>query len=564
MASQNKLTYYLVFFAFLYISSVIIGILNNYSPVPYYDMWDAYLRWYTELQNSDWYIWLSQHNEHRIFLSRILFWIDIRFFNGASYFLLTCNFLLMISIVYTFYNFIYKLFDKNSNLYKWLVLSIIFLSFSWIQKDNITWGFQSQFFLAYLVPLISFYLLARYAQTSQGKFFFLAILGGVLSVFTMGNGIVALPLLIVLGFVIKLSKFKLIILILITTVTLYFYFFDYTIIDGHGSLKETIIKHPKDFFLYILTYLGGPFSKVFVSSKFFITQFFGIVFIIGSLFFTLMAFKKRENIFVFALLTFIAYIGATAFGTSGSRTIFGLYQALESRYMTSSLMGWSAFLILFVYFYHQNIKLLKFIKIVLILLPLMFLYQQSKALKYNTDAYRMVATLALEMNVHDKEMTNNIFPNYAWLSELAKEPKQQKLSIFGHELIKDKALVLNAKINLPKKDFIGSLDEVQALKSENKFYKVRGWIFDKEQERIPLNGFIVNEKGEILGYILTGFKRPDVAKAISRKAKYSGYDGYIKSNYVGNKFFIVSASMDKKFHINIAKSSTHNALNIKE
>lgn len=553
MIQQNKLTYYLGFFAFIYVVFVIIGIFNNYSPVPFWDMWDGYLEFYTKAQSGDWYAWIAQHNEHRVFLSRILFWVDIHFFDGASYFLLVCNFLLMIAIAYTFYSFIRRLLDRESKIFTWLVLSVIILSFSWIQKGNITWGFQSQFFLAYLVPLVSFYLLALNAHTSQNKYFFLAVVGGVLSVFTMGNGIVTLPLLIVLGFVLKLSKSKQVMLILVTVTTLYLYFLDYVAPGGHGSLRETLMQHPKDFFLYILTYLGGPFSKVFGSSKLFITQFFGLVFIVGSLFFAFLEFKKRENVFVFALLTFIAYIGATAFGTSGGRAIFGLHQALESRYMTPSLMGWSAFLILFVYFYHHNLKVSKSIKAIFILLPLMFLYQQSKALKYNTDAHRMIATLALELNIEDEEMTNHIFPSYSWLSALAKEPAKLNLSIFGNELIKDKALTFNAKIEIPKSDFIGSLDEVQTLKNEDKFFRVRGWIFDNEHSRVPSNGYIVNEASEVVGYILSGFERPDVSDAIGREARYSGYYGYITRDYSGDKFFIVNDVFKQKLSITISK-----------
>jgi hypothetical protein len=550
MTQNNKLTYYLRFFAFLYVGLVIIGIFNNYSPVPFWDMWNGYLEFYMKVQSGDWYAWFAQHNEHRVFLSRILFWLDIRFFDGASYFLILCNFLLMGGIGYIFYKYIDSLFGSSSDIKKWLAWTIVILSFSWIQNNNITWGFQSQFFLAYLVPLLSFYFLAKYTETNQNKFFGLSVGTGILSVLTMGNGIAALPLLIILGFLLKLSKFRQIFLIIVTIVTLYIYFLDYVAPVGHGSLSNTLLHHTKEFILYILTYLGGPFSKIFGSSKLFIIQFFGIAFILSSLYFTVVAFRKKTNVFIFSLLIFIAYIGVTAFGTAGGRTIFGLKQALESRYMTPQLMGWSALLIIFIYLNYQKSLMVKYIKILFYILPLLFIFQQGRALKYHSNAEQMVASLALELSVHDETFTKQIFPNYEWLVRLAKDPIKQDLSIFSNNLIYDVAMRINSILNdIPKGVFQGSLDEVQPIDGESKYFRVRGWLFDGELISTPTNAYIVDEDDAVVGYILTGFERPDVAKAIHKKALYSGFYGYVLKNVKSKRLFIVDLKLNKKLGV---------------
>lgn len=543
---------YLYFFVFLYVGLVIVGIFNNYSPVPFWDMWNGYLDFYIKVQNGDWYAWFAQHNEHRVFLSRILFWIDIHFFDGASYFLICCNFFLMTAISYVFYKYIDNLFKNDLDIKLPLILTTIIISFSWIQNNNITWGFQSQFFLAYLIPLISFYFLAKHVETKQYRFFLLAIISGILSVFTMGNGILALPLLIILGMFIGLTRYKLFILIVITILTLYLYFLNYLAPSGHGSLKETILHHTTEFILYVLTYLGGPFGKIFGSSKLIFTQMFGMLFVLSSLHFVVLAFKKKANVFIFSLLIFLCYIGGTALGTSGGRAIFGLEQALESRYMTPSLMGWITLLILCTYFYEKRVNAIKYLKILLIIIPLLFLYKQTKALKYKSDSDQMFAALALELSIHDEEFTKNIFPNYNWLCTLAEEPKKQNLSIFGNKNIKDIPLMLKENIQeLPVNDFIGSLDEIQIINNEEQFYRVRGWIFDEKYKSIPDNGFIVNENGQIVGYILTGFDRPDVSNVIDKKARYSGYYGYLVKNYLGKDFYIVDKIKNKKLKIKL-------------
>jgi hypothetical protein len=257
---------------------------------------------------------------------------------------------------------------------------------------------------------------------------------------------------------------------------------------------------------------------------------------------------------IFALLIFIAYIGATACGTAGGRAIFGVNQALESRYMTPSLMAWSSLLIVYIYFLKSTVKLSRFFKILIVFVPLLFLSQQIKAFIYHSDAKNMVASLSLELGIHDEEFTRHIFPNYDWLHRLAKEPKEKNLSIFRNKYIKDIALKMDNNITqIPSKDFSGAMDEIQTISNEKNFFRVRGWIYDNELSLVPENGFIINETGKIVGYVLSGFERVDVADAISRKAKYSGFYGYLMKNDIGKKLYIVNEKLNKKLPFNLNK-----------
>ena len=105
MTKTLQHTYILFVFSFLaiiFISLAIYGGIQLYSPIPFYDMWDAYLNFYVQVNQGDIAYWWSQHNEHRIVLSRILFWIDIRFFQGRIWFLIVINYLL-ITITFGFF-----------------------------------------------------------------------------------------------------------------------------------------------------------------------------------------------------------------------------------------------------------------------------------------------------------------------------------------------------------------------------------------------------------------------------------------------------------------------------
>ena len=134
----------------------------NYSSVPYWDMWDASYKFYIDLKagqiNEIW----RQHNEHRIVLSKLLFWVDYEFFGGKSAFLIFINYLLLSLGVFTLIQYTKRLagkpnWDKSTLTYMFFLTGWIF---TWVQHENIVWGFQSQFFLSVLLPLIAFFFLA--------------------------------------------------------------------------------------------------------------------------------------------------------------------------------------------------------------------------------------------------------------------------------------------------------------------------------------------------------------------------------------------------------------------
>ena len=84
----------------------IIGGIKGYSSIPYWDMWDSTVNFNIRLAQGDYSVWWAQHNEHRIVLSKILFWMDQYFFGGLSTFLIITNYLLVLALVYLFWRII--------------------------------------------------------------------------------------------------------------------------------------------------------------------------------------------------------------------------------------------------------------------------------------------------------------------------------------------------------------------------------------------------------------------------------------------------------------------------
>ena len=80
----------------------VIGAVRNYSSVPHWDMWPGYVEFWVRLGEGHWREWWALHNEHRIVLARVLFWIDHAVFGGTIGFLLVVNYLLVFGAFLTF------------------------------------------------------------------------------------------------------------------------------------------------------------------------------------------------------------------------------------------------------------------------------------------------------------------------------------------------------------------------------------------------------------------------------------------------------------------------------
>lgn len=533
----RALTISIFIFSLLYFGLAIIGGVLSYSPVPFWDMWNGYLGFYAQVNTGDWAAWWENHNEHRIVLSRILFWLDNYLFNGRLIFLIVVNYLLMIAACLTFRKIILTKFEGQfKELSFTLSLVIYCLLFSWTQSENITWGFQSQFFLAQLVPLLAFYLLFKSAHKNSIAFFIASCIAGFLASMSMANGVITLPLMLLLGLLMRISINKVLVLLILAISTVTLYFSNYVAPSGHGSLGSTLFSDPILIVKYVLIYLGAPFyhlSGQGLHSQL-IAQTFGVFLISSSAFFLFTTIKSQKPVNIdYVLLAFLLYVGGTALGTAGGRAIFGIEQALAGRYMTPVLMAWVALLILYI----EQIKLL-FNKTPNILLGSFLLIQvalfpsQLHALNNHKETHfqRMVGSLSLEIKTRDKTKVDNIFPSVDWATQLSQVGSKDNISIFSHPLIKDIREKIGTKLEiLPPAVCQGSLDEVRTLTEDSKFLAIRGWIFDPVSHIHLDHAFLINSQQDIVGYVLIGSARPDVKLAVHEAAGNTGFEGYAAS-----------------------------------
>lgn len=553
---QKYLKNYFLILSSLFVILTLVGIYKNYSPVPYMDMWDGYLDFYVKASDGDWNAWFAQHNEHRTVFSNLLFFIDIHLFGGKNIFLLIANFTLMASAAWLIIVIIKEIFidlsEDNTSRYLPLIMGLfsIVMIFSWIQKENIIWGFQSQFFAAYFFPLLSFYLLVKSVDKNSIFLYITSLFVGVVSAGTMANGVMTLPILLLLSLLLKNNFIKSALIFVISLGIFYLYFNDYHAPGGHGSLLGTLLNHPKDFFQYIFAYLGGIFYYTFGRMSHLIPQFFGIVMIAASLFFTYVAvIKENTNQYYFVVLGFLLYYGGTAFGTAGGRAIFGIDQAFASRYTTPSLIAWSLLITLLFHYFKNNQIIVKSLLGFIVIISISLTVLELRAVKDNSDSLmdRKIGALALEMGIRDETYIKTIFPFVDWIVTMAREPSLRNISIFDYKDIKDVSLMIGQTINtLPKNNLIGHIDEITTILEDPNTLRLKGWIFDQDLKQIPKNLLIVNQNYKIIGYALVGYSRNDVGDRINKKALESGWIGYAFQSAITEKIYLVDRANNKK------------------
>lgn len=556
------LSFYFLFLVAIFLGLILLGMINGYSPVPYYDMWDGYLGNYLDIEkNKNMATWLSFHNEHRIVFSRLLFWIDIKYFNGLSKFLLPMNFLLLVFFVSIVIFSLRELDFKKSAGLDGEIAIFAFLSLlglSWMQSDNLVWGFQSQFIAVYLFPFISFYSFYLFFKTKQVCWLVVTVVFGLLSPLTMANGVAVFPILLLLGLLYRLDSRYIVLMLLLSTMVLGLYFVGYENKSGLGNLSEVFhnIATIKTFILFILAYLGNPMSLLLVTGAEFLSVklpreglgiAFGLLFIVINLLsfiYILKIDKSKFKNFLYVYFAFIFFVGGAALATGIGRSSFGLDYAFQNRYTTPMLFSWLLLIAILLHIIRSKLThSVIWVGFVIISILLMSVQVSTVDNKDVTLYERKVAALALELGIRDEKYLYKLFPFMDQLELISREAKKQELSIFSHKDINALSeLILKEN---PYKIFLtDSKYKVRAVKflsTDNDYSYISGWYSaDSLSSRLM---FVDPDNNKIVGFALT--IREDKKDGVYE----NGYrfDGYVKNNYRGSLYLVDMSSKKGTF-----------------
>ena len=334
------------------------GTISNYSSVPYWDQWEGFILFYEQWLSQDvdkLALLFSQHNEHRIALPRLFFLLGCTFGSCDNRISIATIYTTQLMTVALFCGFFLKAGGSRKECFGLVLPFLVIASYSWVQKENLTWGFQVQFVGVYFWSILSIFALAMINDSGstlkQIAAMFTCILAASFATFSMANGILVMPFLILLAFFYKLSFRKHLLLFIVTIFLAITYFSDYVSVAGHSQPLEIIIEQPIQLFIYVCAYLGGLFSGgLFSVSNHEVALVFGggYILIVILIAYQHVIGKRTLNYFQLALFAIVGFILLTSIVTGLGRVSFSIEQAFSSRYATPLVIGWCALLLLLI------------------------------------------------------------------------------------------------------------------------------------------------------------------------------------------------------------------------
>lgn len=506
--------------------TTIIGIVRHYSPVPFWDMWNGYLEFFFRTAHEGWQPWWELHNEHRLVLAKAFFWLDLRLFNGSLAFLFALNavFVGLIFIVFSSWMHCLKPQRLAGQPLFWLLMC---LAFSWMQHENFTWAFQSQFYMAYLLPLLAFFCLSVCERHKVA--FTLALVLGVASAFTMANGLLALPLLCMQAAFQRLGWWRCILMLGTTVLVMLVYFTGYQSPAWHTPWSETLSQSPGQVLVYFLSYLGGPLYALLGEWSKWPAMFAGLLLIAGSVWLASpLVLWRRLPALELGLLVFILFIGGTALSTALGRAGLDANFAhfLPSRYMTPALMAWSAFALLCC----ARLKCWSTPPTVLasMLAGTLLLTAQTSTMQDTEHLlHRRAAVLATYVGVNDADYVARIYFDAERLRQLILQTVNEQVSVALMPEIEQARRFLGQPwpTNTETRSCIGYIDQVKQwpmFEGQEHGLRVEGWLIAGEKNTVPGQLVAVHD-GIVTGMGITGIRRSDVALVHGQQATHSGF-----------------------------------------
>lgn len=515
-----------------------LGAMRNYHPLPYWDQWNSQVDFWLSQQRQigDWF---ALHNEHRIPLTRLIFAIDFLLFRGATPALVILNFVLSSFLFLAIY-FLYvsERGDISRSERMGALASTLAVATLWIQRENLLWGFQSQFFLAYLLPVVAFAAAAHFVHARDRRAGATALMFAVLSAGTMANGVLALPVVVVY-WARRLGRRSgwLWASVAITVTTGLLYGRGYRTPGSHGD-PLVALRSPSALGEYVVHYLGGPVHwftgsgwAAFVAGLFLLTL---TGYYIGTELLSSRSSRSREALALSAL--FVVLAAAT---TGLGRTVFGIEQAYSGRYQTPALLAWMAVGYLSALRLSRQHRGTVGVPLVLLLALGLGWGAQSEALDEQGARefihHRDLATLALSMEAIDGSVLGSVFPDPNMVARIGSAARDAGVTVLGASPNRELLTRLGELEMRPSTICAGWIDSAERVPSlrGSDFLRISGWAGVLEEAAAQTDGYVAftDSSGYVIGFGITGFSRADVSEAMGREDwMFSGFSGYVDAD----------------------------------
>lgn len=338
--------------------------INTYHPLPWHDEWDTinFLK-QASLNPDSFAPWVAQHNEHRLFVPRLVFATDFWVFDGKSLFTFLVSALLALGSVTIFIGESrnLELANKEKNL---LGIALASMLLCGQQASNFIWAFQVQWFLVHFFTIAGVALVVSASRAyASGRNKYCRALIGLAVIITIaanystasGNLSWISSCLTVFLLRDRLPKWTFLVMVFCGVLSIGIYSNNFQLSGtGTGSL-QALQADPLAGFIFLLAFFGVPFAPfgklvaVIAGGAYLV---FSVLFIFQSLIKRLIA-RSPIDAFCLGLLAFVAGVGMV---TTLGRFSLGVDGALESRFASVMSVGWAALVLAFFSFITNYIE----------------------------------------------------------------------------------------------------------------------------------------------------------------------------------------------------------------
>ncbi len=527
--------------------STVFSVYGYGSSVLFGDQWYDF-RYIKSYYNGDLHFvdLFNQHNEHRIFFPRLIFFIDYFVSNADN------RFSFLISVVVQFGTLfgvgaIYWKNEKNLAVFISLIaLASIFL-FSLNQRENFMWGFQVGFLGVVTATVAAFFFFSissdREARgLSPWGYRILSYLMAFVATYTLSNGILCAVILVPLAIVQRCSRFSVGITALCAAILAFSYFAHFQPVPYHAPYSYSL-EHPAECARYVTAYLGAslgllnqymglPLGVIPIGFG-----FAGIILSMAALWRVISV--EGDGCYRSALVAVILFLLGTAMLTALGRVTFGLGQAFAGRYLTPVSVFWVAHIF---YWASLRTRLARGAALIryggpIFVLPIAI----SCTLAHVGGWHGSIASFLSYNRVRDALLSDVLADDVAGIVNVDNEMilsnlgflRQHRLSVFAPADNRILGQVLATTFPVATAGAcLGFLDAISAASSTGPQVGLMadGWAWDARAKHRVDRIFITNAAGAVIGFGSGGWSRPDVPKALPEvRVDSVGWKGFLKA-----------------------------------
>jgi hypothetical protein len=512
--------------------------IESHHPLPVSDQWgvvvdiDRYDRGEWRLRD----LW-KQHNEHRWVTPRLLFIADIVAFDGRNGLPHAATLLVQLLHAALLCQLLFAAAPSPRRRQVAFGAAVFALLFSGAQRENFESVLGFAFVFVCLAATASFVSLLRAAGRlgsggGAGGWLAASLLAATAATYTMANGVVVWPVLLLLAVWLRLPARWVGAIAVAGALVLASYAWGYHRPTGHADPLEAL-RQPARVFAYLSVFTGAPFRSLGLLPAGLLG---GLGVLVGAALVSRLAARGPGAAPAGgALAAAFLFSAGSALLVAVGRVSHPLEQATESRYASFALVLWASVAALIQVAWGARAPaggwrpaalLAGLAALVVALLP-----QQVTAAREVARRGPVIdtAALALLVGVDDARAVAGIHPRPAKVFRLAPALRHQELSVFagppsplGEPL--EPRFQPDAGLRC-----VGEFARLEpAGAGERSGARVGGWAWDLERGAAPETVLVTDGEDRVVGLARTLFEVPEVAADLRIGTARVGWRGYAR------------------------------------